>query len=127
MENRPHLFTESRARTEVSEEMRLCIDNCLECSRNCTELIPHCLSLGGAHAEKEHITLLSTCALICNTSAKLMMLDSNFHHDLCKICSEVCNQCADDCDAVGGADERMIDVANICRKCADSCDRMASH
>ena len=127
MENKQHIYTEAKAQFEVSEEMRLCIQNCLDCAKACTLLIPHCLSLGGAHATKEHISLLSSCSLICNTSAKLMVFDSDFHHDLCKICAEICNQCADDCDEIGGSDSMMFDTADICRRCADSCERMASH
>ncbi|QDK38151.1 four-helix bundle copper-binding protein [Bdellovibrio sp. NC01] len=107
--------------------MQQCIDNCTECSHLCLQLVPHCLDMGGEHASSEHISILQICSLICETSAKLMTLDSEFHHDLCRLCAEVCKACATDCERLAQGDEMMIDCVEVCRRCAESCERMSAH
>ena len=107
---------------EVS--MEECIAQCLEGFRFCSELIPHCLSMGGDHAETHHIALLSACALACETSAKMMMLESEFHLRTCEICAEICRKCADDCEDIANGDRMMLQCAKVCRSCAKSCERM---
>lgn len=109
-----------------SSEMQQCIQNCMECHRVCTEMVTHCLSLGGAHAEPAHITLLLDCAEICATSAAFMIRGSQYHAQTCGVCAEVCTACADDCERIAGGDEMMKQCAEICRRCADSCKQMAA-
>ncbi|MDG0816297.1 four-helix bundle copper-binding protein [Bdellovibrio svalbardensis] len=104
-----------------------CIDNCTECSRLCLQLIPHCLDVGGEHATSEHINILHVCSIICETNAKLMTLDSEFYHDLCRLSAEVSTACAADCDALSKNDAIMVEGAEICRKTAESCNRMLVH
>lgn len=118
--------------SEIAEEraqsaLKDCIENCTRCSRSCLTLIPHCLSKGGEHASADHITMLQVCALMCETSAKLMLLDSEFHHDLCKICAEVCRSCERECKRLAGTDSDMLECAQICGQCAESCERMSTH
>lgn len=101
-----------------------CIENCLDCFEACSSLIPHCLEMGGEHATKEHITMLSSCALICDTSAKMMLLGSSFHGDTCGICADICLRCAEECERIGSDDDQMKDCAEVCRRCAESCKAM---
>jgi hypothetical protein len=107
------------------QNMDECIQNCLECFKSCTSLIPHCLRMGEEHASKEHIGLLSSCAVICETSAKMMMLESEFHSLTCGICAEICSKCAEDCVRLAGDDQRMKSCAEVCRRCAESCEAMS--
>ncbi len=115
-----------QATQQMSSEMEQCIQNCMECHRICTEMVSHCLSLGGQHAEPAHITLLLDCANICATSAAFMVRGSQFHPRTCGVCAEVCAACADDCERIAGGDEMMMKCVEICRRCADSCKQMAS-
>ena len=40
----------------MSSSMQQCIDACTSCANSCTGTLHHCLHMGGAHAEAEHVT-----------------------------------------------------------------------
>ena len=107
----------------ISQEMRNCIDECLECFSKCSETIQHCLVMGGKHAEKNHISLLQACADICQTSARTMLGGAFVHMQVCGACADVCEKCAEDCEAM--SEEFMRECAAVCRSCAESCRRMS--
>src|SRR3954465_9746154 len=112
--------------SEMTGEMRTCIQNCLDCHRICTETVAHCLQKGGRHAEAAHIRLLLDCAQICGTSADFMLRSSHFHTDVCRVCSTICEQCAEECSRMAEGDRTMQQCAEICRSCAASCQAMAT-
>ena len=114
------------SRTEISREMRECIQNCQDCHSICLETILHCLHMGGHYAESDHIGLLADCAEICQTSANFMLRGSQLHTRTCEACAEVCRRCADSCERIDPGDEMMQRCAELCRRCAESCQRMAS-
>lgn len=103
-----------------------CIDRCQSCQGICLETVNHCLELGGKHAGAEHIKLLTACAEICDTSARFMLLGSEFHLQTCGVCAEVCDACATDCDEMAGGDDLMQQCAESCRRCAESCRQMTT-
>lgn len=109
-----------------STAMDACITACRDCEQACLETHEHCLELGGEHASKEHITLLSDCAQICATSAAFMMRGSQHHTGVCGACAEVCDACAESCESMGGGDETMKRCAEACRTCAEECRKMAA-
>lgn len=104
--------------------MQECIDRCQSCQEICLSTLTHCLEKGGKHAAPEHIQMLLACAEICDTSARFMLLDSEFHSRTCEVCAEVCDACARGCERLGD-DEVMQQCAEICRRCAESCHQMA--
>ena len=118
--------------TPLSQQMNLtaemlgCIKYCTNCHSLCTVTAMHCLHLGGPHAAPEHIRLLLDCAQICRTSADFMLRGSPLHERTCGVCAEVCQQCAEDCERVGGGDQQMKQCADACRRCAESCRKMAA-
>jgi hypothetical protein len=112
--------------TQMSTEIRECIDSCLNCHAACIETATHCLELGGEHASKEHQTLLADCAQACSTSADFMLRMSPQHARYCEICAELCRACAEECDRVGGNDSTMRQCADQCRACAKSCESMTA-
>lgn len=107
-----------------SAEMHECIENCTDCHAICVEAVAHCLSMGGKHADEQHILMLLTCADICRTSADAMLRGSQVHGSICGACAAVCAACADACAAMGNDDE-MVRCAEACRRCADSCEQMS--
>ena len=110
----------------MTDDMQMCIQNCLQCFQTCEQMVNHCLENGGAHAEARHIALLRDCASVCETSAKLMMHESPYHARMCGLCAEVCQACAIDCDRL--ADDAMMKMcADVCRRCLDSCQKMSMH
>lgn len=107
-----------------SAEIKDCIDACRECSDTCLETVNHCLGEGAEHSERNHIVLLQTCAEICDTAARTMLLGSEHYAEICSTCAVICDACAEDCE-VFKDDQDMKACAEICRRCADSCRAMA--
>lgn len=93
---------------------------CWQC-RDTTQdvLVNHCLAMGGAHVEQQHVKLMLDCIEITQTCADFLRRESQLHQQVCQICSEVCQACADSCDQLGGAE--MQRCAAACRQCADAC------
>lgn len=103
-------------------EMQDCIESCLDCFRTCEQTaLTHCIEMGGKHVEPAHLRLMLDCALICETSAKLMLRHSDFHTAVCKTCAEICRACAESCRSL----DEMEECARACERCAESCERMA--
>jgi hypothetical protein len=109
----------------ISDDMRRCIQHCLDCHSICLETVAYCLQHGGKHAEAGHIRLLLDCAGICQTSANCMLRGSELHGRTCDVCAEVCERCARDCEQFGD-DAMMRECAERCRRCAESCPQMAA-
>ncbi len=107
----------------TSEEVRECLKDSMECYQTCSETILRCLSIGGKHAEAEHINLIMDCAKICNTNADFMLRNSTYYPQTCGICADICDECADNFDRFD--EDFMKECASVCRRCAESCREMA--
>ncbi len=110
---------------QMTAEMRQCIQDCLDCHRICLETTTHCLTMGGKHAQPDHIRVMLDCADICASAANFMLRGSQFHARVCGVCTELCAACADSCQQVDPRDQTMMQCVEICRRCADSCRKMA--
>lgn len=111
---------------KLSTEMQECIQNCMDCHSICLATVPHCLEMGGKHADPQHIGPLFECAEICQTSANFMLLNSPQHGRVCALCAEICERCAQDCEQMSNGDRQMLACAEQCRRCAESCRNMAT-
>jgi|SRR5579864_2072841 len=111
---------------QITQEMHRCIEYCLECHAICVEAITHCLELGGKHPFVGQIGVLQDCAQICQTSADFMLRGSGRDVEISRICADICERCADDCDHMAPGDETLKRCAEICRRCASSCLAMAA-
>ena len=103
--------------------MKDCIDNCLSCFKVCEEMIANFELI--SKMNPTHFKILNSCAEICQTSAKLMIMSSPFHRLTCEACSKICIACAEMCEKL--EDPRLIECARVCRQCAESCGAMAVH
>ena len=117
----------AEASNKVQSAMDECLEACLDSFRKCTEQIAHCLTMGGEHAGVDHINLLNSCSTICDATARFMMYGSEFHREICHVCSHVCSACADECERMAGGDSRMLECAAACRRTSEACERMSSH
>lgn len=108
-----------------AEHLKECLRHCQQCHAVCTKTAQHCLSMGGKHAEANHIRLLLDCAQICAISADFMLRGSPEHPRTCGICADICTACADACERIGREDAMMAECAKMCRECAKSCQQMA--
>lgn len=104
-------------------EVRKCIKDSIDCYQTCTETITRCLTMGGKHAELEHVNLLVDCAKMCNTNADFMIRNSPYYSQTCGMTADICDECADSCDRFD--EDFMKDCANMCKRCAESCREMA--
>lgn len=104
-----------------SRNLRACLKHCQDCAGVCLRTITHCLALGGPHAAPDHQAVLHDCADICETVARFIARGSCCSRELARICADVCDQCAHDCDAIPGDDPMMRECAQTCRLCAETC------
>jgi hypothetical protein len=107
----------------ISDEVKECIQNCLDCFKTCTETAVRCQKIGKKHAENEHLNLMADCARICNLNADFMLRNSSYYPQTCGITADICGECADSCDRF--EDDFMKECASVCRRCAESCREMA--
>jgi hypothetical protein len=108
----------------TNQGMDDCIQNCQDCHKLCLETVQHCLTMGGEHAEAEHIQTLLDCAEICETSANFMLRSSALRARACGVCAEACEQCARECARFD--DAQMKTCADACRRCATTCRQMST-
>ena len=107
----------------ISDEVRECLDDCIDCYKTCTESLTKCLAMGGKHAKFEHINLLMDCAKTCSINADFILRNSTYYPQTCGITADICDECADTCDRFH--DDFMKECANVCRRCSESCREMA--
>ncbi len=110
---------------QLSQEMQRCISECRECASTCLQTMQYCLSMGGKHAEADHIRTMRDCAEICQTAANFMLVQSPHHNLTCGVCAEVCHACAESCQLVDANDQTMKQCVEACRRCEQSCQKMA--
>lgn len=114
----------THAGTVSDTGMEKCAHLCHECQDACLRLVPHCLSLGGAHATPAHIGMLMDCIAICGASHDLLRRGSARHVHTCAACAVICDACAEDCERLAGGDRAMEECAKVCGECAESCRAM---
>ena len=110
---------------QVSQEMRQCVQDCLECHSTCLETATYSLQMGNRQTKVWNIGLLLDCAEMCQVSANFMLRRSNLHGRTCALCAEICEQCAESCEQIG-SDSQMRTCAEVCRRCSESCKRMSA-
>lgn len=99
-----------------------CIKACAECHDLCQKMIyQHCLRQGGHHIEPDHLRLMADCAQTCRMAADFMLRASPRHVMACRLCAEISEACADDCERLGD----MVECMQACRLCAELCREMA--
>lgn len=105
------------------QTMAHAIDNCLRCYKTCLQaLSKHCIeAAGGVHNEASHTWLMMDCVAICQVAADFMIRGSKNHRQTCRVCADICRQCAESCDAMG----EMDSCVETCRACAESCSAMS--
>jgi hypothetical protein len=111
--------------SEISSEMRECIEQCLDCHKVCTEAASHVLHGDSKHSEGTHLAALLDCAQICLVNADFMARRSPHHAALVQACADICEACADLCEQHADKDGMMRRCAEICRECEQSCRQMA--
>jgi hypothetical protein len=64
------------------------------------------------------------CAVLCRTSADLLLRGSGLHRDVCAVTADACDFCAESSGRLAG-DELMRRCAEACRRCGAACRQVA--
>ena len=106
------------------EAMRSCIDACNECALECEHCASACLGEQDVKMLARCISLDLECAELCRTATILMARGSENAADFCRLCAEVCDECAQECERHQHM-EHCRRCAETCRRCAEECRRMS--
>lgn len=101
-----------------------CIDACAKCAQICEECFNMCLQEADVKARGNCIKTLQDCAEICTTSACFMSRQSGSIKEVCTLCADICEKCANECAMF--KDQHCQSCADTCRQCANECRNMAN-
>lgn len=100
-----------------------CIDACYTCAAACDHCATACLTEPDPGKMADCIRLDLDCADICRLAAAAMARNSDNVAAFCRLCAEICDKCAKECDAYDH--DHCKECAEACRKCAEECRKMA--
>ena len=106
-------------------EVQKCIDACKECHGTCIETVQHCLTMGGAHAQPQHLAVMLDCAETCHLSEDSMLRDSPVFKQICGLCADVCDICSTECERFPNDPQMKINAGRT-RSCAQICRKIAT-
>lgn len=105
------------------EKFQTCINACYECATECKHCENACLNETDVSKMVRCIKLDGECATICLAAATLMSGGSGFSNDICRLCAEMCEACATECEKHSHM-EHCKKCAEVCRSCARECKSM---
>ena len=104
----------------LSGLMQECMRNCLDCMASCRVRAEGCIG----HPDMEAcLRACLDCQATCDASVALMGFKSPLHTQMCGVCADACERCAEEC-AKHDADHCQA-CAEACRRCAATCREMA--
>lgn len=107
---------------QLSQQTQQALQSLAHCSSTCQSMaLVHCLEMGGEHARPQHLRLMLDCSEICATTATFLAHKSQFHAQLCALCVDICETCAEDCQKLG----QMEECVAACRDCATICRELS--
>ncbi|RFA27940.1 four-helix bundle copper-binding protein [Alkalilimnicola ehrlichii] len=106
------------------DKYRSCIDACYACAAACDHCAAACLQEQDVNMLAECIKLDIDCAEICRLAAGYMARDSAKVSAICKLCAELCDTCAAECEQHEHG--HCKECAQACRRCAEECRKMAA-
>lgn len=109
--------------TMSTNKYQKCIDLCTKCAQACFECFKACLNEPDVSARKNCIATLVECALMCQQAATQMSIESQSAVELCLLCANICDRCAQECAMF--KDDHCQKCAEVCRACANECRMMA--
>jgi hypothetical protein len=101
--------------------LQSCILDCLECYTLCRQAAAEHTAARGAPLDIEDRRMLDDCAEATRMAADFLLRGSPHHGEVCALCTVVCKDCAETCEALG-----LQACAEACRACARSCASIAA-
>src|SRR5690606_2792578 len=105
-------------------DFRACIDACMNCALACDNCAAACLQEQDVKMLADCIRTDMECSTVCKAAVELMVQKSSFAKDLCRLCAQVCDRCAAECEKHEHGHCRQ--GAEACRRCAEECRKMAA-
>lgn len=103
------------------------IDNfiaaCTTCIVASSHFINDCLNDSDVKILNRCIKLHQDCIAICLLTIKTMANDSVFTKQIGKLCEEICNAVADECEKYSHIKHAKNGI-KACRQCADACSKI---
>ena len=90
------------------------------CAAICNICYEACLNEEDIAMLSRSIELTRDCADLCQLSAAALTRDSEFVDSILKLCADVCETCAMECEK--HEHEHCQRCAGVCRKCAEMCN-----
>lgn len=109
---------------EIATDITKCIQDCRDCHNICIETTDYCIRMGGRHVENGRLNSLMDCADTCRANADFMLRGSSMQAQVCDVCVEECERCAELCAELQD-DAQMWACLNECMRCIESCREMA--
>jgi hypothetical protein len=94
---------------------------CNQCANNCYSCFQSCLDEFHCEKKKKCLKILMDCALICEMTATLLSLNSQFIIEQISVCEKVCLACATECENF--FEEYCLECQNVCRECYRECEK----
>lgn len=107
----------------LDDEMRDCVDNCLEATEAGEWCADECIKEGNPEMSR-CIELCRDVSDIASLHARLMIRESEFHPGLAAVCADACEACADECEQFDSDHCQLC--ADVMRECAQTCRDMAA-
>lgn len=100
-----------------------CIEACNACADACDRCASACLGEEDVKMMARCIALDIDCSQLCRLAAAVMARGGEAAAALCRVCADVCDQCAQECGS--HPVDHCQACAAACRRCAEQCRRMA--
>lgn len=100
-----------------------CIAACSACVIACLQCLNNCLSEGDLKKMARCLKLNQDCANVSLLTMQALAGDSEFAKEICKLCEDICNACAEECEKHSHTDH-CKKCAEACRQCAEECRKM---
>lgn len=109
--------------TILDKQHQAYLDACTECQRMCEACAYDCCVTRGDLAECSRLCL--DCAAVCALSVTLLARGSRWADEICRICTQVAEACAEEC-AKHTDMELCQQCVAACRACVEQCRVMSN-
>ena len=106
----------------MHQQYESCIDACNRCADACDHCATACLREDDVKMMAACIRSDMDCAAMCRLAAGAMARGSEFAHEICALCAEICSACGAEC--ARHQHDHCQACAEACRRCAEECRRM---
>ena len=95
-----------------------------DCVSECNHCASACLEEKDMKLMKDCILLDLDCSSVCEVTAEMIARDSAYAMHLLKVCGDICNACATECEKHAHLAHCKL-CADVCRVCAEACEQFA--